>query len=723
MKKLSIIIIALLAILVCCKKTPEVNIKYVDIDREILTIGATSVNIQCDYEYIKTLKSAKLYYGQTDNGMKHVDMQVVQSVLYAEISGLTASTTYKYYYEFENGFNSMLSGVKTFTTEDNPTTVVLPTVITADVTTITAVSAVCGGEVTSDGGGTVTERGICWSLTNNPTLSNSHVAIGNGLGVFSATIDSLAANTTYHVRAYAINEAGTAYGLDKEFTTHEGGSSAELPTVVTSDVAEITTNSATCGGNVTSDGGADVVERGICWSTNANPTINDNHVASGSGMGSYTASMTGLASNTIYHVRAYATNEAGTAYGENKTFTTLEGGGTIVLPTVTTADVTEITSESAVSGGEVTSDGGGNVTSRGVCWSTSPNPTIEDSFTTDGNGIGSFVSDLTGLSSSTTYYVRAYATNEAGTAYGLDKEFTTLNSGGGGDAPTGAVNSLFTINDNGDQVYFSQGNLQYQASTDTWRFAEHQWDYVGGTMNGVNYGNVYENDVICNNELISPTYNGWIDLFGWGTSGWNNGNEFYHPYDHDALSTDVGYGYGPTDGTNYNYDLTGIYSNADWGVYNAISNGGNTPNLWRTLTQLEWDYVFNTRITTTGIRYAKAQVNNVNGVILTPDDWMSSSISLNNYNTYDASFSSNTLSASQWTVLEITGAVFLPATGRRVGISGPIYGCGCYWSASSYTNQQAYYVYFPNSYLNPNDTTGDKLYGQSVRLVQDANKK
>ena len=260
-------------------------------------------------------------------------------------------------------------------------------------------------------------------------------------------------------------------------------------------------------------------------------------------------------------------------------------------------------------------------------------------------------------------------------------------------APTGAIDGKFTINGSGDQMYFSQGNLQYQASTNTWRFAENQYDYIGST-----------------NSNISSTYSGWIDLFGWGTSGWNSGNIYYYPWDSNNSS-------GSTYGPPGEYDLTGSYANADWGVFNPISNGGNTANQWRTLTQPEWDYVFNTRTTTSGIRYAKANVNNVNGVILLPDDWSSSTYSLSSTNTPDASFSSNTLTPSQWSTLEQAGAVFLPAAGLRIGTSVYDVGSyGSYWSASCSGSYFAYFVYFDDSGLSSDDTFL-RYFGQSVRLV------
>ena len=278
--------------------------------------------------------------------------------------------------------------------------------------------------------------------------------------------------------------------------------------------------------------------------------------------------------------------------------------------------------------------------------------------------------------------------------------------------PTGAINGLFTINANGDQVYFSQGNLQYQASTNTWRFAENQWNFVGG----VDYqGNSFGNVIGSSNNLISSSYSGWIDLFGWGTSGYNHGANCYQPWSTILNFSDY-WVYGQS---NYNlYDGNG---QADWG-YNAISNGGNTTNQWRTLTQPEWTYVFDTRSTTSGIRYTKANVNNVNGIILLPDYWNASTFTLNSINDAYANFSSNTITSEVWAnMLEANGAVFLPAAGIRNGTSVYDVGSyGYYWSASCYDSYYAYLMLFYDWYLYTDDYYR-RQEGRSVRLVQDAN--
>ena len=336
-----------------------------------------------------------------------------------QVMNLGDGQTYRYEAYMICNDETIYGGEITFTTEQIPDPE-SPIVTTAEVTDITQTTAVSGGNVTDDGGASVTARGLCWSTSQNPTISDNHTSDGNGTGSFTSNLTNLTANTTYYVRAYATNENGTSYGEQKSFTTLQN---IELPTVTTAEVTDITQTTAVSGGNVTDDGGVAVTARGLCWSTSQNPTISDNHTSDGNGTGSFTSNLTNLTANTTYYVRAYATNENGTSYGEQKSFTTLQN---IELPTVTTAEVTDITQTTAVSGGNVTDDGGASVTARGVCWSKDPNPTIDNSFISNGNGTGSFTIEISGLTSATTYYVRAYATNSEGTSYGEQKTFTTL---------------------------------------------------------------------------------------------------------------------------------------------------------------------------------------------------------------------------------------------------------------------------------------------------------
>ena len=459
-----------------------------------------------------------------------------------------------------------------------------------------------------------------------------------------------------------------------------------VPTVTTYAVGNISQTTGMSGGIVTSNGGSIVTERGICWSTNHNPTINDNHANNGSGNGDYIITMTNLVPGTTYYVRAYAINSVGIAYGNEVSFTTSQNN---TAPTVTTNQVTDITQTTAVSGGNVTSDGGAAVTARGICWSTNHNPTTSGNHTTNGTGTGSFTANITGLTANTTYYVRAYATNSVGTSYGSEVSFTTESEQ---IWPNGVLPGLFSVSST-QQVYFSQGNLQYQASTNTWRFADNQYD------------------CICNdNSHISSTYNGWIDLFGWSTSGYNHGAVCYQPWSTSQSNSDY-YAYG---GVTYNlYDQTG---KADWG-YNAISNGGNVENMWRTLTMNEWGYVLLSRNTNSGIRFAKAQVNGINGVIILPDNWSSGTYSLNNTNMIDASYTSNIINATNWNSLEVAGAVFFPAAGFRYGLTVNVSGLGAYWSSGGNVTSTIApcFSFYDNNLVA---TDGDnRRNGLSVRLV------
>lgn len=267
----------------------------------------------------------------------------------------------------------------------------------------------------------------------------------------------------------------------------------------------------------------------------------------------------------------------------------------------------------------------------------------------------------------------------------------------------GALPGEFTVNADGRKVNFSQGNLQYQASTNTWRFAEHQYDYVGDAT----HGNVYENEVKCDNANISSTYSGWIDLFGWATSGNGSSGTAYQPWSTSTTNSD----YGPAISSG---EWTA--ANSDWGVVNAAQLGSG----WRTLTHSEWAFLINSRTNASNLR-TFATVNGVVGLILMPDGWTANGVSLtittNNY-------TSNNLSLAQWSTLESQGCVFLPSDGYRGGNNGTtldlVQDHGSYWSstAASGNTPHAYYLDVKTSGLDPN-YQNNRHIGLSVRLVSE----
>ena len=550
------------------------------------------------------------------------------------LTGLTANTTYYFRAYATNTLGTSYGLQFTITTLTVP---VLPTVSTTVTSNINETFATSGGTINCDGGAMVTPRGVCWSISHNPTIADPKTSDGSGMGTFTSNISGLTASTTYYVRAYATNSVGTVYGGEVSFTTlslnacnsftvnHQAGSiapvnktvtygtvagipgeptkcwlssnlgadhqatavndtteasagwywqfnrkqgyshngstrtpnttwitsinealdweaandpcalelgcgwriptSTELtnidasgnwndwngpwnsalklhaagmltmgsgalsdrgvkglywssnqtsggnagyllwltssasymtnypktagfsircikstnggtttPTVTTSVVTNIMQSLATSGGNVTSDGGCNVLSRGVCWGTSPGPSITGNHTVNGKGTGIFVSNLTGLTSNTLYYLRAYASNPNGTVYGSELSFVT--------PPSLTTTTISGITPITATCGGTIMIGGGAMVASRGVCWNTEANPTIANSHTIDGGGTGVFVSNLTGLSGNTLYYVRAYATNIGGTSYGDQLSFTTSNP-------------IHVISPNGGEIWLS----------------------------------------------------------------------------------------------------------------------------------------------------------------------------------------------------------------------------------------------------------------------------
>lgn len=533
----------------------------------------------------------------------------------------------------------------------------LPTLSTIAASNITFTSATCGGSITSDGNAEITSRGICYSTKSKPTISNSKVTSGSGTGTFTCNLTNLSDGTTYYARAYATNKKGTAYGAQISWTTK----AYTRPIVSTTEAQNVSYTTATCGGNVTSDGGKSITSRGICYSTQPNPTISNTKVASGSGTGAFTCNLTGLSDGTTYYARAYATNGKGTAYGEQISWTTKE----YELPAVGTyytKVLTSTTAECCASAG-VPNDGV-PITEKGICYSTQHLPTISNHKIINGSSYSYYTCSLSGLTANATYYVRAYAINAKGVAYGEERE---LNMSFGNNEYVPKAFSVSSV----CKVVFAKGNLQYQASSNTWRFANYQYDHIGDA-----------------NKNVSKTYTGWIDLFGWGT------------------------GLNPTLTSN---DSSDYQTFVDWGI-NRIE--GDAPNTWRTLSVDEWRYILETRANASNLS-GVAYVNGEPGAILLPDDWvqpqdvsfMPGDGHLNSYGV------SNWYSTRQWQKMESAGAVFFPRTCAR--IVKDLMSCGeaYYWSSSIGQDESFASGVCVVSQLVTFDG-GTRSYGMSVRLVK-----
>ena len=292
-----------------------------------------------------------------------------------------------------------------------------------------------GGSISFTGATTpITAYGVCWSKMPEPTVADNKTVDSLTPDRFSSLLTGLTPNTTYYVRAYATIADGTVYGNEFSFNSLQ----VTLPSVSLANFVLITQTTAQANYSISSDGGADIISRGICWSTNPNPTTSESKtIDESSGIGGFGAELNGLTENTIYYVRPYATNSLGTAYGNELTFTTLISGLTFnlvtqigsIIPNVDTVMVTGILLPVSMLP---------SVLSYGVCWSISPNPSITDSHSLgtdikqyifvsgpsrDGGRSNNIIdlrfhSPMTDLQSGITYYCRVFVTTSAGTGYG-----------------------------------------------------------------------------------------------------------------------------------------------------------------------------------------------------------------------------------------------------------------------------------------------------------------
>lgn len=750
-KTITYITFLTLALLCGACKNKAVDYYLFEIKDEHIQAESTNAVISGAYSFRGEVNGMKFNLGTNENLSDALtyDMLLEGDEFSITLDSLIPNTTYYYCYNVDFGMQKdYLTEVNSFKTLRGA-----PTVKTVEAIAINLDSYQVKCEVVSDGGDAVSERGIYWNTNGNPGVNDHKVKHAeNGMGEYTCIMENLVPHTKYFVRAYAKNDKGMGFGNVIDFEI-----GVASPRVKTLEPTDIKDTSAVGHGMIEYDGGGTIIRSGICWNTREDPTIFHDFVDNNDNEGEFSVSINGLSPETVYFVRAYAINEIDTVYGDNKSFKTNSGGGPDTPVTVVVNASPTIIPEGETSQLTALASGGdGNysyswtpfaslnnpntqsptaspvVTTTYTCTVTSNNNTASNSCTItvvkaptnliainqNGNDVRLNWTNANPAQTYKVYRNDTYIAQTVNTTYmdsnlspGTYKyQVTTLYEGVESpksnieiveialQIPEGAMEHLFTVGFNNKQIWFSKGNLWYKASPSpsTWRFAENQYDYIGG-----------------NNSNISQNYNDWIDLFGWGTSGYEHGAYCSQPWSISEQNSDY-YAYG-----NPTNNLNTQSGKADWG-YNAIANGGNEEHKgWRTLTNSEWNYLLNQRQTTSNIRYAKAMVEDVSGLIILPDDWNVSFFNLNNPNESGSNYDSNKIDAYIWTTeLEAHGAVFLPAGGRRSKTGMGDKGIGYYWSSIQNGESDAYYLYFKDGVLNAMDSDG-RHYGLMVRLVFD----
>ena len=336
------------------------------------------------------------------------------------VTQLNAGTKYYVRAYAENGEGISYSNKTKFETLEQPS---VPVTETGAISNIQSTQAIVAGNILKIGNDTgITQYGHVWGSTANPTTADHKTMLGSTMtvGSFSSTLTGLSPNQTYHVRAYATNSLGTAYGDDVTFTTVY-----DIVNLTTIGATDITHSEATTGGSISDKGGHTIKEQGVCWSTSSNPVISDNRQVSADRNDRFTVRISGLREQTSYHARAYAITETNEIYyGNDVSFQTTHE---IKLPQVTATAVSSITTNSATFRSSITSDGDGNISDCGFVYSRTPSPTITNAtkLSCGKQQSGAFTKQVTGLNDNTTYYVRSYIVNEAGVGYGEEINFAT----------------------------------------------------------------------------------------------------------------------------------------------------------------------------------------------------------------------------------------------------------------------------------------------------------
>lgn len=318
--KIKYIVLCLLLALIGCQRDEEMQTVKLEV-KENVEPGYNSVTISCAFVSNVTIDGVAIKLSTTHDfsQVESHEMTQLNGKYTIDIDDLRASTTYYVQYSIITPWLVVdYKQISEFQTLNEPT---LATVITYEPSSISYTSAIVAGEVVQDGGAIVTDRGVCYSTSPNPTISDFKVTNGVGVGYFTCELMNLQSHTIYYICAYAVNEKGVVYGDVKSFATKAQAETA-IETILPTN---ITDTSAVVGGVVTDDGGVSIIERGVVYSTSQNPTMDDSKVINGSGLGKYTCTLTNLQRGVTYYFCAYATNAVGsTVCGEVVSFTTMQ---------------------------------------------------------------------------------------------------------------------------------------------------------------------------------------------------------------------------------------------------------------------------------------------------------------------------------------------------------------------------------------------------------------
>ncbi len=421
MKKIYLFLLVLVAVFVACKKDMDVEFSTFEVENEKISPSYTSTELSCKVRCAATINEFYLQYDTVADFATYQEVQLEMNekteVYSVKIGELLDNTRYYVRYVAVNSYSQVTSEeVSEFKTLQ----ATVPTIEVREITDVLDTIGTVGFVLKFNGGAEVTKIGVCWSVDSVPTIEDKYVecsrdainCVSDGDSLV-LKISGLKVNTTYFVRAYAENKMGISYSVSKSFIT------LTLPEVRTDEITDIQLTSAVLNGEAIFDGNDTTTIYGFCWSEEENPTIDNQNIQVKKDTFSY--KLSNLLDETKYYVRTYAKNKIGIVYGEEKEFVTKKAE----LPVVETSEVTDITYTSAKVGGNVMSDGGAEVTERGICYSLNNTPTIEDTKVVLDKGLGSFSTIILGLQRGMMYYVRAYAINKKGISYGELISFTT----------------------------------------------------------------------------------------------------------------------------------------------------------------------------------------------------------------------------------------------------------------------------------------------------------